>query len=111
MVVAILTRFADWFTYVLLQMSQGTLLSGAVHFFVYDVVKIYLLLVVVVFVISLVQTWLPAEKIKRVLMHHYEFFGSVLAALNGKWSFYGGISNDLFFDRLRRCVLSFPYPK
>lgn len=35
-------------------MSQGTLLSGAVHFFVYDIIKIYLLLVVVVFVVSMV---------------------------------------------------------
>ena len=78
-----LARFADWFTYVLLRMSQGTLLSGAVHFFVYDTIKIYLLLVVVVFVISMVQTWLPAERIKRVLMHRNEAFSNVLAALMG----------------------------
>jgi hypothetical protein len=78
-----LTRFADWFTFVLLRISQGTLLSGAVHFFVYDIIKIYLLLVVVVFVVSMVQTWLPAEKIKRALVRRNEAFGNVLAALMG----------------------------
>lgn len=78
-----LTQFADWFTYVLLRMSQGTLLSGAVHFFVYDIIKIYLLLVVVVFLIFLVQTWLSAEKIKRILMHRNEAFNNVLTSLLG----------------------------
>lgn len=78
-----ITQFADWFTYTLLRMSQGTLLSGAVHFFVYDIIKIYLLLVVVVFLISLVQTWLSAEKIKRILVHRNEAFNNVLAALLG----------------------------
>jgi len=78
-----LTRFADWFTYVLLRMSQGKLLSGAIHFFVYDIIKIYLLLVVVVFVVSMVQTWLAAEKIKRVLVRRNEVFGNMLAALMG----------------------------
>ena len=78
-----LTRFADWFTYVLLRMSQGKLLSGAIHFFVYDIIKIYLLLVVVVFVVSMVQTWLAAEKIKRVLVRRNEVFGNMLATLMG----------------------------
>lgn len=78
-----ITQFADWFTYTLLRMSQGTLLSGAVHFFVYDIIKIYLLLVVVVFLISLVQTWLSAEKIKRILVHRNEAFNNMLAALLG----------------------------
>lgn len=78
-----ITQFADWFTYTLLRMSPGTLLSGAVHFFVYDIIKIYLLLVVVVFLISLVQTWLSAEKIKRILVHRNEAFNNMLAALLG----------------------------
>jgi len=64
-------------------MSQGKLLSGAIHFFVYDIIKIYLLLVVVVFVVSMVQTWLAAEKIKRVLVRRNEVFGNMLAALMG----------------------------
>lgn len=78
-----LTSFADWFTYVLLRMSQGALLSGAVHFFVYDIIKIYLLLVVVVFLISLVQTWLSVERIKRTLVHRNEALNNVLASLLG----------------------------
>jgi uncharacterized membrane protein YraQ (UPF0718 family) len=78
-----LTQFADWFTFVLLRMSQGTLLSGAVHFFVYDIIKIYLLLAVVVFLISMIQTWLPAERIKRVLANRSEVASHFMAALLG----------------------------
>ncbi len=78
-----LTRFADWATYTLLKMQTGTLLAGAVHFFIYDIIKIYILLVLVVFAVSMVQTWLSPEKIKRILVRRGEVFSNVLAALMG----------------------------
>lgn len=78
-----LTQFADWFTYVLLRMSRATLLSDAVHFFVYDIIKIYLLLVVVVFLISMVQTWLPPDRVKRVLARRSELASHFMAAVLG----------------------------
>lgn len=78
-----LTRFADWFTYVLLRMSRGMLVSGAVHFFVYDIVKIYLLLVGVIFLVSMVQTWLPPERVKRVLARRSELSSHFMAAVLG----------------------------
>jgi hypothetical protein len=79
----VLTLFADWFAYVVLHLARGTLLGEAVHFFVYDIIKIYLLLVVVVFLISLVQTWLSAERMKGILVHRGEVINNVLAALLG----------------------------
>lgn len=78
-----LTRFADWFTYVLLRMSQGALLGGAVHFFVYDIIKIYLLLVGVIFVISMIQTWLPPERVKRLLARRSKLASHFMAAMLG----------------------------
>lgn len=78
-----LTQFADWFTYVLLRMSQGTVLSGAVHFFVYDIIKIYLMLVGVVFVISFVQTWISPEKVKHTLAGRGLFASHFMAAIAG----------------------------
>ena len=78
-----LTLFADWFTYVLLRMSQGTLLSGTVHFFVYDIIKIYLLLVGVIFVISMIQTWLPPERVKRLLARRSKLASHFMAAMLG----------------------------
>jgi uncharacterized membrane protein YraQ (UPF0718 family) len=79
----VLTKFADWFTYSLLHLAEGKLLTGAVHFFVYDIIKIYLLLVLIVFVVAMIRTWLPAEKIKKVLAHRYEVIDNLLASALG----------------------------
>ena len=78
-----LTAFADWFTYTLLRLPKGRLITEAIHFFVYDIPKIYLLLVVIVFVVAMVRTWIPAEKIKRLLVHRHQFVGNILAASLG----------------------------
>jgi hypothetical protein len=78
-----LTLVADWFTYVLLRMPHGTVLSGAVQFFVYDIIKIYLLLAGVIFAVGLVQTWLPPEAIRGVLARHSRLMSHVLASLMG----------------------------
>ncbi len=78
-----LTLFADWVTYVLLRMSRGTLLSGAVHFFVYDIIKIYVMLVGIVFVISFVQTWISPEKVKHALAGRGLFASHFMAATAG----------------------------
>jgi len=78
-----LTLVADWFTYVLLRMPQGTVLSSAVQFFVYDIIKIYLLLAGVIFAVGLLQTWLPPERIKGILARHSRLLSHVLASLMG----------------------------
>src|SRR5450756_1004682 len=78
-----LTLFADWFTYTLLRLPKGRLITEAIHFFVYDIPKIYLLLVVIVFVVAMLRTWIPAEKIKRWLVYRHEFIGNILAASLG----------------------------
>ena len=78
-----LTLFADWFTYMLLRLPKGHLITEAIHFFVYDIPKIYLLLVVIVFVVAMLRTWIPAEKIKRLLVHRHQFVGNILAASLG----------------------------
>ncbi|MCX6097121.1 MAG: permease [Caldiserica bacterium] len=78
-----LTMFADWFTYTFLRLPKGRLITEAIHFFVYDIPKIYLLLVVIVFVVAMLRTWTPAEKAKRLLVHRHQFVGNVLAASLG----------------------------
>jgi hypothetical protein len=42
---------ADWLTYAVLGIGKGTLLSSAVNFFIYDTIKILILLSVIIFVV------------------------------------------------------------
>jgi uncharacterized membrane protein YraQ (UPF0718 family) len=80
---AMLKTFADWLTYSVFSIAPDTLLAGAVDFFVYDTIKIFLLLIVIIYVISIIRSFLPPEKIRAILSHEKKYLGNVLAALLG----------------------------
>lgn len=55
----------------------------ALHFFIYDTVKIYSLLLVIIFAVSLLRTYFNTEKIRVYLQGKSAFTGNILAALFG----------------------------
>lgn len=75
--------FADFITYQALALPRGTHLSDSVNFFVYDVPKIYFLLLTVMFVVAIIRSFLPPERIRKLLSHEREIFGNILAAALG----------------------------
>jgi len=58
-------------------------LGGSLHFFLYDVVKIFLLLSVLIFSISYVQSFFPPERTKRILGRFHGIGANLLGALLG----------------------------
>jgi hypothetical protein len=72
--------FADLITYELFRMPKGAHLSESLNFFIYDVPKIYFLLIVIVFLVAIIRTFLPPERIRKILSHEKEFVGNILAA-------------------------------
>lgn len=78
-----LQTFADFITVSLFNISRGTFLYQAVSFFIYDTIKIFLLLAVIIFAVSYSRTYLPKEKVKAILSKKSPLFGHVLAALFG----------------------------
>jgi uncharacterized membrane protein YraQ (UPF0718 family) len=77
-----LLKFADLVVYRLGGFDPESKLGGALHFFVYDSVKIFLLLAVMIFAIGVIRTWLPEEKLKR-WMTGRGVTGNFMAALFG----------------------------
>ena len=75
--------FADWLTSTIFQLTTGTHLAEAVNFFIYDTIKILLMLTVIIFVVSVIRSFFPPEKVKKILAHKAEFVGNVLASLLG----------------------------
>lgn len=80
----------DWLSALVRALVQGPLglpvdtrLGGSVHFFIYDVLKIFLLLSVLIFGISYVQSHFPPERTRDILQRFSGLQGSVLAALLG----------------------------
>lgn len=78
-----LKAFADWLTYSILGIAPGTLLAEAVDFFVYDTIKIFLLLISIIFAVSILRSYLPPERIRGILSRKRKWLGNVLAALLG----------------------------
>lgn len=76
-------QLATWIVTQLLGLSVETRLGGAIHFFIYDTVKILFLLIVMIFIISYLRSYFPPEKVKLWLQGKRLFFGIVLAALLG----------------------------
>ncbi len=57
--------------------------GGSVQFFLYDVVKITMLLCFLIFVISYVQSYFPPERSKRILGRFHGIGANIIAALLG----------------------------
>ncbi len=66
-----------------LQMDISGRLGGSIQFFIYDTIKIFILLSVLIFVISYIQSYFPPERTKRILSHFHGITANCLAALLG----------------------------
>lgn len=62
-----LQHFADWLIYSVFGINAETHLGKALNFFVYDVIKILILLFVIVFIMGIVNAYLPVEKLRHFL--------------------------------------------
>jgi hypothetical protein len=78
-----LQLLADWLTYNLFGILPETLLAGAVNFFIFDTIKILILLSVIIFAVSIIRSYLPPEKIRAVLSHKNKYTGNIVASLLG----------------------------
>lgn len=78
-----LERASGYLVYHVLGFARGSKISSALDFFLYDTVKIFILLAVIIFAISFVRSFFPPEKTRRILSHKNEFIGNILAALLG----------------------------
>lgn len=75
--------FSDWLTYRILGVAPETTLAGAINFFIYDTFKIFILLAVIIYAVSVIRSFLPPEIIRAFLVRKNKYFGNVLAALFG----------------------------
>ena len=79
----LLQKFADWITYQVFDIPINSLLGNSINFFIFDTLKIFILLIVIIFAITIIRTYLPPEKIKNILSHKNKFVGNILASLLG----------------------------
>ncbi|MBR9971504.1 permease [Magnetospirillum sulfuroxidans] len=63
----IFTALADWLVYGVMGLAPATPLSGALHFFIEDTAKIFVLLALIVFVIGFFRSMLAPERVRKLL--------------------------------------------
>jgi len=78
-----LQLFADWVTYSIFGLVQGTPLASSVNFFVFDSIKVTLMLAVIVFAVAIVRTYITPQRVKKWVAGRTEGVGNVVAALLG----------------------------
>ncbi|AMY68852.1 permease [Frigidibacter mobilis] len=66
-----------------LGLDPASRIGGSVQFFVYDVIKIFILLSVLIFAISYVQSYFPPERTRRILGGRSGIGANILGALLG----------------------------
>ncbi|MGM9525947.1 MAG: permease [Peptococcaceae bacterium] len=66
-----------------LGVDTASRLGGSLQFFLYDVIKITVLLCFLIFVISYIQSYFPPERSKRILGHFHGIQANIIAALLG----------------------------
>jgi uncharacterized membrane protein YraQ (UPF0718 family) len=75
--------FADWVTYTLIGLAQATPLSSSVNFFIYDTIKVTLLLAVIVFCVGIIRSFITPQKVKKWVAGRTEGVGNIVAAVLG----------------------------
>jgi uncharacterized protein len=58
-------------------------LGGSIHFFIYDVIKIFILLSILIFIISYVQSFFPPERTRKILGGYKGITANTFGALFG----------------------------
>lgn len=64
-------------------LDTSTRWGGSIQFFIYDVIKITVLLCFLIFMISYIQSYFPPERSKKILGRFHGIWANIIAALLG----------------------------
>lgn len=77
-----LQNFADWFVYDIIGLEAQNHWGAALNFFIYDTIKIFLLLISIMIVMGYINSYFPIEKVKKYLtrkkMYGLDYFLAVV---------------------------------
>jgi uncharacterized membrane protein YraQ (UPF0718 family) len=79
----LIQSLADWLTCFILNIPSQTLLAKAVNFFIVDTIKISVLLISITFIVSLIRTYLPSERVRLFLAKRNKLTAHILISLFG----------------------------
>ncbi|MDP1676224.1 MAG: permease [Bacteroidota bacterium] len=78
-----LERLTDLLVYSLIQLDKEAPLTSAIHFFIYEVPKVLLLLTLIVFIVGIIRSYFSPERTRKMLGGKKHFAGNVMASTLG----------------------------
>lgn len=78
-----LAVLTDFIIYQVIHLEKGTHLTESIWFFVFEVPKVLLLLVLIIFAVGILRSYFTAEKTRKALEGKSLFTGNVMASLLG----------------------------
>lgn len=64
-------------------LNNNSMVFSTIHFFIYDVIKIIILLCLMIFIISYIQSYFPVDRSKRILSKFKGIKANIIGALLG----------------------------
>ncbi|QNB48167.1 permease [Thermanaerosceptrum fracticalcis] len=78
-------QLADWLVYNVFNIARNSKIGDALNFFIYDTIKIFILLLMIIYAITFIRSFFPPEKTKKILAGKKgnTFVAHVFAAMLG----------------------------
>lgn len=76
-------KFTDWFVYQILGLSESSSFGTALHFFIYDVLKILFLLFTIITIIAYLRSYIDNAKLRNFIEKQPKFLAHILASVFG----------------------------
>lgn len=74
---------SSWAVFDIFGLAKESHLGEAVHFFIYDTIKIFILLILIIYLVTILRSYFPVEKARAYISGKHKITGHVLAALFG----------------------------
>ncbi|WP_323588932.1 permease [Aliarcobacter butzleri] len=78
-----LVNLSSIFVFDILGLVKGSHLGEALHFFIYDTIKIFILLISIIYLVTLLRSYFPIEKARDYLSGKHKIVGHIMAAILG----------------------------
>ena len=79
-----LVNLSSIFVFDILGLVKGSRLGEALHFFIYDTIKIFILLISIIYLVTLLRSYFPIEKARDYLSGKHKIVGPIMAAIFGR---------------------------
>lgn len=78
-----LQPITDWLTDSVLRLEKGAHFTEAFRFFIFEVPKVLLLLVLIIFFVGIIRSYFSPERTRKILEGKSKFIGNIMAAMLG----------------------------